>query len=166
METITCRNNFDELVDVPKSKFAFRPSAYGIIVHDGRVLLMRNKGNGKLWLPGGGVEVGEKIEAGLVREIKEETGLDVTIEKYLFMRENFFYYQPLDEAYHAFLFFYHCKSKSTDVLSDGEVDDLESEKPRWHSIKDIKAEEIADFSEDILAVIKEVLNSTRTKSAR
>ena len=60
-------------------------------------------------MPGGGVEVGEKIEESLKREIVEETGLSVEIGKMILAKENFFYYQPLDHAFHAFLFFYICK---------------------------------------------------------
>ena len=51
-----------------------------VIVEDGRVLLVR-RGHEPLkghWsLPGGVLEVGESLHAGLVREVKEETGLTV-----------------------------------------------------------------------------------------
>jgi hypothetical protein len=51
---ISCKNNFDEMVDVPLEKFYFRPSVYGIILEQGKVVTMRNKSNGKLWFPGAG----------------------------------------------------------------------------------------------------------------
>jgi ADP-ribose pyrophosphatase YjhB (NUDIX family) len=51
-----------------------------IVVRDSRVLLVR-RGNEPLkghWtLPGGMLEVGETLTAGVVREVREETGLDV-----------------------------------------------------------------------------------------
>jgi 8-oxo-dGTP diphosphatase len=51
-----------------------------LIVEDGRVLLVRRGTEpmlGRWTLPGGMLEVGESLTAGVVREVKEETGLTV-----------------------------------------------------------------------------------------
>ena len=51
-----------------------------VIVHEGKVLLVRRAREplkGHWSLPGGAVEVGESLHSGLVREVKEETGLIV-----------------------------------------------------------------------------------------
>lgn len=153
-ESISCKNNFGETVNVPKEKFYFRPSVYGMILDQGKVVTMENKSNKKLWFPGGGMEVGEKMEEGLKREIKEETGLEVEIDRLLLTKENFFYYQPLDEAYHAFLFFFLCRPKSSILIKDELVDDLESKKPRWTDIDKIKPEDLSDLSEDIYKILQ------------
>jgi 8-oxo-dGTP diphosphatase len=53
-----------------------------VIVVDGRVVLIRRRFEplkGEWSLPGGGVEIGETLEAAVVREIQEETGLDVEV---------------------------------------------------------------------------------------
>ena len=53
-----------------------------VIVLDGKVLLVKRKYEplaGQWSLPGGAVEVGETLEACLVREMREETGLDVCV---------------------------------------------------------------------------------------
>jgi ADP-ribose pyrophosphatase YjhB (NUDIX family) len=57
------------------------PAASAIVVdQDGRILLHRRTDN-ELWsIPGGGMEVGERIAATVVREVKEETGLKVEPE--------------------------------------------------------------------------------------
>jgi 8-oxo-dGTP diphosphatase len=61
-----------------------RVGAYGVCRDDqGRVLLTRNSGASEfpgLWsLPGGGVEQGEHPDDAVVREFREETGLDVRV---------------------------------------------------------------------------------------
>jgi ADP-ribose pyrophosphatase YjhB (NUDIX family) len=156
MQTIKCKNNFGEMVDVPKEKFFFRPSVYGLIIQQGKILTLTNKSNGKIWFPGGGIEVGEKIEDALYREIKEEAGIEVEIKKFVFIKENFFYYQPLDEAYHAFLFFYLCSPLSTKLISDKNVDDLESKNPQWKNMTEIKKDEISDLKDDLFRIINEL----------
>ncbi|WP_028663301.1 NUDIX hydrolase [Saccharomonospora halophila] len=54
----------------------------GVVQHDGKVLLLqRPEGDfmGSIFeLPSGKVEAGESLDAALIREVKEETGLDVT----------------------------------------------------------------------------------------
>lgn len=55
--------------------------SYGILVHDGRVALVRSSNPHHdpplWWLPGGGIDFGEAPEETLVREFEEETGLVV-----------------------------------------------------------------------------------------
>ncbi len=57
-----------------------RLAAYAVIRRDGRFLLCRiapgYPAAGKWTLPGGGLEFGEEPEAGLIRELEEETGLE------------------------------------------------------------------------------------------
>lgn len=54
----------------------------GVILIDGRVLLIRRRfppSAGRWSLPGGTLEVGETLQEGTAREMKEETGLDVEV---------------------------------------------------------------------------------------
>ena len=72
--------------------------ATGIAVfQDGRLLVVRRVAHddflaGEWELPGGGVDAGETIEQGAVRELKEETNLDV--EKIIGTFEGFDYSTP------------------------------------------------------------------------
>jgi len=56
--------------------------AYGILVHQGSVALVRSSNPNHVpplwWLPGGGIDFGESPEETLIREFLEETGLRVT----------------------------------------------------------------------------------------
>ncbi|HEY8369513.1 MAG TPA: NUDIX domain-containing protein [Thermodesulfobacteriota bacterium] len=57
-----------------------RAAASAVIFDErGRILLQRRADNGRWGLPGGGVEVGESVAAAAVREVREETGLDVEV---------------------------------------------------------------------------------------
>lgn len=59
----------------------FRVSCYALLVEDGRVLLCRLSptvpGQGQWTLPGGGMRLGEEPEQAMIREVLEETGLNV-----------------------------------------------------------------------------------------
>lgn len=48
----------------------------------------RNPARGMLDLPGGFVDPGEGVDEGMLREIKEETGLDAAIDRFLFSLPN------------------------------------------------------------------------------
>jgi ADP-ribose pyrophosphatase YjhB (NUDIX family) len=57
------------------------PAATAVITNsEGKFLLQQRKDNSLWALPGGKMEIGESITEAIVREIKEETGLDVVPE--------------------------------------------------------------------------------------
>lgn len=65
----------------------------------GELLVERRKlepAKGTLDLPGGFADVLETAEESLAREVKEETGLDVTAARYLFSLPNVYHYSGLD----------------------------------------------------------------------
>ncbi|HZU05357.1 MAG TPA: NUDIX hydrolase [Chloroflexota bacterium] len=58
----------------------------GVVVENGAVLLIRRRHPpfaGHYALPGGFVDYGETVEAAVVREVREETGLEVAIKQLL-----------------------------------------------------------------------------------
>jgi len=67
--------------DVSKAK-ELRPSVAAVILNgDGHVLLQRRSDNGLWAVPGGAVEIGESVSVAILREVREETGLTVEIER-------------------------------------------------------------------------------------
>ncbi len=61
-------------------------NAAGVVVFDhlGRVLLQKRSKDEDLWgFPGGAMELGESAEETAVRELREETGLDVRVDSLL-----------------------------------------------------------------------------------
>lgn len=63
----------------------------GILIENGKILLIRHRSIGKkgvLWAPpGGGMLFGESAEGTIKREFEEETGLKIKVERYLFTHE-------------------------------------------------------------------------------
>jgi 8-oxo-dGTP pyrophosphatase MutT (NUDIX family) len=59
-----------------------RPSVSAVIFGvRGRLLLQQRSDGGQWGLPGGSVEIGESVSAAVVREVREETGLTVTLKR-------------------------------------------------------------------------------------
>lgn len=74
---IECVTHYGKTKQVPKDRLTFRPSVYGIVVNDGKVLLLDTVHTGTYSLPGGGIEIGETLEIALKREVWEETGIEI-----------------------------------------------------------------------------------------
>lgn len=154
---INCVNHKGEWVDVPKAKFRFRPSVYGLIKNGNKVCLCKNRSSGKYWFPGGGVEIGEGLKEALIREIDEEAGLQaVEIGEQIGVIENFYYYGPKDEAMHAFLFFYECHSPLHELKTNEQVQDDEAMDFEWMEIGKIKREDFTDMQDEIMAMFKKI----------
>lgn len=70
----------------------FNIRVYGILINNHNQVLVSDefiRGNFFTKFPGGGLELGEGTRACLIREFKEETGLDVTIGEHIYTTDFF-----------------------------------------------------------------------------
>lgn len=84
----------------------------GALILDGSRVLMVERGRPPLagyWsLPGGVVEVGERLEEALIREVREETGLEVTVGPIATVFERIIPDSAGICEYHYVLIDFHC----------------------------------------------------------
>lgn len=87
---------------------------------EGKIFLMKShKWRNKYVLPGGHIELGEKMESALKREVKEETGLIIYDIEYIFFQE--FIFDKLFWKKKHFIFFdFACKTKTKKVTLNSE----------------------------------------------
>ena len=87
------------------------------------LLLKSHKWPGKYVVPGGHVELGERLEEAAIREAKEETGLDIFDLKFINFQQ--FIYDPSFWKKRHFIFFdFTCKTDSLKVELNDEAEDF------------------------------------------
>lgn len=122
----------------------FRPSAKAVVVRDGRVLVTRNRTPGDPrpdWhiFPGGGQRPGETLDAALVREVREETGIEVRPGRLLWVRELIAARRrefPFDPADHALEFMFQAEFVADH--GDPHEEDTYQQAVAWVSIAELE----------------------------
>jgi len=119
--------------------------ARGVAIADGRILLSRSKGGKTNYLPGGHIEFGETGREALVREVKEELGVDSTAGKFLGVVENSFlqFGRP-----HAEINLVYELKFAGDVKATSREDWLEFE---WWSLNDLSRANLLPAVFNVLA---------------
>jgi nucleoside triphosphatase len=90
-----------------------------IVNPKGDVLIVRSsKWSDKFTVPGGHIELGERAEDAIRREVKEETGLDAEPVKLLLVQQAIY---PEDYYKHEHFIFmdFLCQTQTSDVKLDG-----------------------------------------------
>ena len=103
-------------------------SVKGIVGFGNRILLLKNER--EEWeLPGGKLEIGEKVEECLARELKEETNLDIKINKPI---HNWVY--TVFPNVHVLIVTYSCFEPTSDQFKISD----EHKEGRWFGLDEIK----------------------------
>ena len=121
---------------------------------DGRVLLCRMAPDrgvfpGQWALPGGGVEPGERIEAALRREVREELGIDLCAATPLLFKDDVLE-KTLEEGrrelLHRVFLVYACRPASTNIVLNEEFSEF-----MWSDGAGLAALELNPLTRDTLA---------------
>ncbi len=145
--------------NVALDELKWRPSCYGIVIYDNKILL--TKQYGKYELPGGGVDLGEAPEETVIREIKEETGIDATNPKLVKHATTFFTHHEPDGTHHkqSLILFFMCDYIGGELSLDGLMEDEKSsvEMGEWVPVGDLDSAP-AGSTFDWKSIVKEVLS--------
>ncbi len=120
--------------------------AYGLVIKDNKIALIRKSRGaytGKLDLPGGSFEHGERPEETLKREIKEELGVDVK-DYELFDAESVLvdwtHHDEMENMHHIGIF-YLVTLNDDNVKTD--ADGLDSLGASWYDIDKLTEEDVS-----------------------
>jgi len=127
----TVRLDADEFETVSEAIAAGHDRWVRALVRDGagRVALVRNRWSDGWVLPGGKLESGEAPRDAAVRELREETGLSVTVERPLEVVEQTFVYGG-DSVSGAFVVF-EAHAADAELGDDLGADETEIRDARW-----------------------------------
>jgi mutator protein MutT len=113
-----------------------------IIICDGKILLEKRKndpGKGKWSVPGGLVELGENIEQTVLREVREETGLEVEKPEHIDVVDNVDFDEHGKIRYHFVIvdYFVRVKCGTAKAASD-------AEEVRWVQLGDVEKYDLTE----------------------
>lgn len=126
----------EEISDTPveQLKMAFTPAndyptpkidVRGVVLNEnGEILLVKEKMDGKWTIPGGWCEIGLSPNENLIKEMKEETGLNVTIERLLAIFDKKCHPHPPQPLYVYKLVFFCTINGSKTLNPDYEIADI------------------------------------------
>ncbi|WP_455363533.1 NUDIX domain-containing protein, partial [[Eubacterium] cellulosolvens] len=129
-----------------------------IVNNKGEILLVKShKWGNKYTVPGGHIELGERSEAAVKREVREEVGLDVEPVRLLLVQEAIF---PADYVKHEHYIFidYLCRSSSSNVRLDRE----EIQDYVWSSPDRVLQLELESFTRNLVLEYLKDLASGKT----
>ena len=107
-----------------------------VVICDGKILLEKRKnepGKGKWSIPGGLVELGENVEQTVIREVKEETGLEVEKPEHIDIVDNVIRDKNGEIKYHFVIIDYFVKLKGGTMKAMSDAEEL-----RWVTFDEVE----------------------------
>ena len=102
-----------------EGKFNYRVCA--ILLDQDRILVMHDERSPYFYLPGGRVKMGERAEDAVLREVREELGVEAKIVRPLWLDQAFFNEDVDRMDYHELCLYFLLDVSETDLLSRGET---------------------------------------------
>ncbi|MEM0451407.1 MAG: NUDIX hydrolase [Nitrososphaerota archaeon] len=124
------------------------PAVGLFVVKDGRVLLVRRgnePGRGKWSLPGGRVRFGERSEDAAVREMREETGLEVRLRKVVDVVDVFWRGPEGELLEHFVIVDFEAEVVGGELRASDDAIDA-----RWFSPEELEGIEMTDSTKEFL----------------
>ncbi len=152
---VICLDRYRKRRAIDVSELVFRPSVYGILIEGGNILLSPNN-EGKYDFPGGGMEVGETVEVALLREFREETGLQIRVGQVLACQSQFYKIDEPGVAWNVIAMFFACHRVGGE-LSDEYFDNREKsilKMAEWISLDDVGKITFANTHPNNLEIIE------------
>ncbi len=108
----------DITFETEAGRFNYRVCA--ILLDRGRILAMHDERSPYFYLPGGRVRMGERAEDAVLREVREELGIEARILRPLWLSQSFFNEDVVRVDYHELCLYFLLDAAGTDLLSRGD----------------------------------------------
>ncbi len=102
---------------IEDQKFNYRVA--GVLLYGGKILTMQDERSPYYYLPGGRVKLGETAEQAILREVREELGIEVKIDRPLWLNQSFFVEDVDHLHYHELCLYFLLDFTGTDLLGHG-----------------------------------------------
>ena len=108
----------DITFETEAGRFNYRVCA--VLLDRGRILAMHDERSPYFYLPGGRVRMGERAEDAVLREVREELGIEARIERPLWLSQSFFNEDVAHVDYHELCLYFLVDASATDLLTRGD----------------------------------------------
>ncbi|MBQ8654032.1 MAG: NUDIX domain-containing protein [Clostridia bacterium] len=144
----------------PEGCFNLRAAA--VILHEGRILAMKDDNSPYYYLPGGRIRLHETADSAVLREVREELGVEARIIRPLWVNQGFFNEDVTHIDFHEICVYYLIDVKGTSLPLTGEGF-LRQEGHRIHRFTWLRVDQLKDeyfyplFLKDRLHALPEAL---------